>query len=69
MVFSEEKLYNVQAWILAQDIGQYQAKIQVMSDQSCFTTDTVVRREEHLVSIGISYSGFLFYEHFKRQFT
>ena len=30
---------------LAQDIGQCPEKYQVMSSESCFTTDTVVRRE------------------------
>ena len=43
-----------------------------LSDESCFTTDTAVRREisrrhletqKHLVSIDFSYSGFSSYEH------
>ena len=72
-----------QAWILAQDIGQCQAINRVISDENCFTTDTVVRREvkkkfityldlktyKHLVRIGLSCSLFSFYENFKRQLT
>ena len=34
-----------QARILAPDIGQCPAKNRDMSDESCFTTDTVIRRE------------------------
>ena len=45
MVFSEEKLYNVQAWILAPDIGQSLAKNWVMSYESLSTMDAVVRSE------------------------
>ena len=54
----------------------------VAYDESCFRTDTVVRREvkktisyrrvktqKHLVSIGLPCSAFPFYEHFNRQFT
>ena len=54
----------------------------VMSDESCFTTDIVIRREvnfsflsyrclktqKHLVSIDISCSGFCFYGQYNRQF-
>ena len=64
-------------------IGQCPSKNRVMSDESCFTTDTVIRREvkkkfirygrletqNHSVSIGLSCSGFSFYEYFNRQFT
>ena len=35
----------LQAWILAPDIGQSLAKSWVMSDESCFRTDTVVSCE------------------------
>ena len=59
------------------------AKNWVMSDQSCFTTGTIVRREDkkkfisyqglrtnkHSVSIGLFCSGFSFYEHFNRKFA
>ena len=72
-----------QTWILAPDIGQCPEKNRIISDKSCFTTDTVVCREvkkcftsyrglethNHLVSIGFSCSCFSFYEHFNRQFT
>ena len=34
-----------QAWVLAPDIGQCLAKSRFMSDEGCFKTDTVVRRE------------------------
>ena len=34
-----------QTWILARDIGQCPGKNRVTSDEGCFTTDTVVRRE------------------------
>ena len=37
--------WAIQPWILTPDIGQCLVKIQVMSDKSCFTKDTVVRRE------------------------
>ena len=54
-----------------------------MPDESYFTTGTVVRHEvkniiisyrrlktqKHLVSIGLPYSSFSFYEPFNRQFT
>ena len=53
-----------------------------MSDESCFTMDTVVWREvkkiisyrnlktqKHSVSIGFPCSAFSFYEHLNRQFT
>ena len=50
---------------------------------SCFTTDTVVRRDvkfffisyqrlktkKYSVRVSLSYSGFSFYEHFNRQFS
>ena len=53
-----------------------------MSDESCFTTDRVARREgkdlfiscgrlkteKHSVRVGLSCSGFSFYEHFNRKF-
>ena len=32
-----------QVWVLAPDIGQCPAKNLVMSDESCFTTDTIFR--------------------------
>ena len=35
----------MQAWVLAPDIEQCPAKNRVMSDKSCFTTETVVRCE------------------------
>ena len=71
---------NTQAWILASDTGQYPAKNRVMSDESCFTTETVVRREvekkkisfqclktqKHSVSIGLC-TVFSFNEHFHKQ--
>ena len=72
--------YVIQAWILAREIGQCQAKIQVMSEESCFTVDTVVPREVkkkcklqtfwNLQAFG-GHRPFLlrFYEHFNRQFT
>ena len=53
-----------------------------MSNKSCFTTDTVVRREvnfflsyprlktqKHAVSVDLSNSSFSFHEHFNRQLT
>ena len=53
-----------------------------MSDESCFTTDTVTRGEvkkvisyrhlktqKHSVRIGLPCSGFSFYEHCNREFT
>ena len=37
--------YTYRALILAPDIGQRPAKNRFMSDESCFTKDTAVRRE------------------------
>ena len=76
------KMSRDQAWILALVIEQCSARNRVMSDESCFTTDTIVSCEvnfffiscrrfkthKHLVSIDFSCSGF-FYGHFNRQFT
>ena len=43
-----------------------------MSNESCFTTDTVVQREVRSIrsiSIGLSCSGLSFFGHCNRQFT
>ena len=51
--------------------------LEIMSDKSCFTTDTAVRRElkkiyklpqKDSVSIGLCCSGFSLYEYFNTQF-
>ena len=55
-------------------------KNRVISDERCFTKDTVVRRKvklkknssfvlklQYSVSVGVSCSGFSFYENFNRQ--
>ena len=60
---------------------QCPAENRVMYEKSCFTMDTVVwcevkkiichsrlKTQKYLVSIGLSCSGFSFYEHFNRQF-
>ena len=73
---------SLQTFFLALVIGQCPAKNWVMFDESYFTTNTVVRvkliffityrrlkTQKHSVSIGLSGSGFSFYEHFNRQLT
>ena len=37
-----EQIKSLQAWILVLDIEQCPAKNQIMSDESCFLTETIV---------------------------
>ena len=72
-------VWGMQAWILASSIGKCPAKtyVRLMSDENCFTTETVVRREVKNFfiryrgrgnHIGISCSGVSFHKHFNRHF-
>ena len=77
--FTDIDFYN-QAWTFAPYIGQCPVINRVMPDKSCFRTDEVVRREikekiisywrlktrKHSISVGLSCSGFSFYEHVNR---
>ena len=42
--FTDAKMMALHAYILAPDIEQCRAKNRLLSDKSCFTTDTVVRQ-------------------------
>ena len=65
-----------QAWILPPDIGQSRGKSRVLPEHSCpkrgwffFISYQRLKTQKPSVSLGLSYFGFTFYEHFNRQIT
>ena len=65
-----EKTVKSQTWKLASDTGQCPVKNWIMSEENCFSTNAVVRRDvktqKHSVCLGLLCSDFSFYEIFNQ---